>query len=258
MYRPVILLTKNLITMTNFQEKGFCRVLIVAREEIVFNGINFTLNGAGAGKGPYDLVFKSDHARTGAEAMSKLRDSRYDVLLLSVRIMTGRTIQLIGTLKDQRPQMRILVIADFPEHEEIQMAMRGGASGYMEYCVPGAELRELVQKAYYKFNGSLFSKEISQIEYKALEQTQVDKKQVHDGKPKVVSRRELQVLQLIGDGKTMAQIATIMSISESTAETHSRNARIKLGASSQAHAVKLAYELGLIHLFDLKRDGLFG
>lgn len=72
---------------------------------------------------------------------------------------------------------------------------------------------------------------------------------VAPGPPRLVVRptpRELEILQLVADGCSTVTIATALFISPETVKSHVGNAMARLGASSRAHAVALAYRRGLL------------
>ena len=70
----------------------------------------------------------------------------------------------------------------------------------------------------------------------------------HANRKDLLSAREREVLQLVARGKSGKDIAHRLLISEQTVKTHVRNARVRLGASSRAHAVALARERNEITL----------
>lgn len=61
-----------------------------------------------------------------------------------------------------------------------------------------------------------------------------------------LSERETEVLHGIADGETNSEIGRALMISEDTVKTHARRLFVKLGANSRAHAVSLAYQLGIL------------
>lgn len=71
----------------------------------------------------------------------------------------------------------------------------------------------------------------------------------------MVSEREREVLELLATGATAEDIAKALTIASSTVRTHIRNVREKLGATTRAHLVALAFQAGLLPLFNAERSG---
>ncbi len=74
-------------------------------------------------------------------------------------------------------------------------------------------------------------------------------KKLHASSP--LSKREVEILRFLEQGKTTSQIATGLYISENTVKTHVHHIMSKLDVSSRRDAVRRAYELGILHRQDV-------
>jgi DNA-binding NarL/FixJ family response regulator len=115
-------------------------------------------------------------------------------------------------------------------------AARSGAFGYLLKNADKEELTTAVKEA--SFGRKYFNSEISQL--------MVGNMSLEGDDPQQLSERELQVLQLVSDGKTTKEIADQLFVSSRTVETHRVNMMKKLGVQNTAELIKKAVKLNLI------------
>ena len=129
-----------------------------------------------------------------------------------------------------------MVLTSFYDKNLVRRAMRAGAIGYLVKGVSADELAQAIRAAH--AGRTTMAAEAIESLVQADEPT-----------PKLgddLSRRELEVLALIAEGLSNAEIAQRLAISVSTVKYHARGILSKLGASSRAEAVALALQHNLI------------
>lgn len=173
---------------------------------------------------------------SAAECRDFLRQSMADVLLLDIALPDASGLDLCREIKTISPDTRVIALSNHSERSMILQMLQHGASGYLLKNVAADELIRCIHEAH---EGLLtFSKAIREIMAKpsasALRET-----------PQL-TRREKEILLLIADGKTTAEIAACLHLSPLTIETHRKNLLQKFGSPNVAAMIKLALQYGLM------------
>ena len=193
------------------------RILIVEDDPVVRGLVAATLNQAG---------FETDTAETGDEALGAVGTRRPTLVLLNVRLpdMSGYTV--CRALRDQRPDsMPIIFISG--ERTEWFDRVGGLLLGADDYIVVPFVPDELVARVRTLLRRS--------------------DRPIRDGRPKTnLTARESEVLRLLADGLSQAEIAGRLFISSKTVATHIEHILDKLEVRSRAQAVAFAYREGLL------------
>ncbi|MFN8485782.1 MAG: response regulator transcription factor [Anaerolineae bacterium] len=176
-------------------------------------------------------------ARSGEVAVKMCRDLRPDVVLMDVVMpgMDGPTA--IGLIRSEMPEIHLIALTTFSEVALAQKAIRAGASSYLLKTISTEDLAAAVRDA--ARGRRTFSAEITQ----ALAEAAAD-----DQRPPAphLSEREMEVLALVAEGKTDAEIAHALNITKSTTRFHLKSIFAKLGASNRTEAVHFASACKLI------------
>ena len=177
-------------------------------------------------------------AANGAEAMQRVRELSFDVLMLDLS-MPGRSgMELIKLLRAEKPKLRILVLS---MHQELQYAVRAiksGASGYLTKESAPAQLEQAIRKI--AAGGAFISAEVAeQLALGAMPGSEVA---AHG----TLSDREFEVFRLLVAGVSVTDIAGRLNLSVKTVSTHKTNIQQKLGVSSTAELVRYALEQKLV------------
>ncbi|MBW7839062.1 MAG: response regulator transcription factor [Chitinophagaceae bacterium] len=152
-----------------------------------------------------------------------------DVLLLDINLPDGNGVDLCKELREKYPAMFILGISTFNQASYIREMMENGASGYVLKNATQKELTEAIHlasigKTYMPFEVARTLKES-------------EKKEEHI----ILGRREKEILNLIKDGYTNAEMATHLHISSNTVDTYRKSLLSKLRAKNTADLVRLAF-----------------
>lgn len=183
-------------------------------------------------------------ANTLGEALGALRQTQADVAVVDISLPGANGLELIKHLRVEHPEMKILVVSAHDEQLYALRALRAGASGYVmkreSPDVFGTALRKVLSGGVYV--SPAFGEELI---YKVARS--------ENGAPgsplEVLSDREMEVLQLIGETKSSAQIAETLNLSVKTVESHRLHIKEKLGLKNSAEVVRFALDF-TAHLRD--------
>lgn len=202
------------------------RVIIADDHAIVRKGLRQILSNIP------DIVV-ADEASNGAELLSKVQKNNYDVVLLDLSMPGMNGIVALKLLKQERPDIKVVILTMHAEEQYALIAMREGADGYVTKESVCDELviaikRVIMGKKY--LNHSLASR-------LALNYGK-------EGKPlhEILSRREHEVLCMIAAGKRIKEIAAGLSLSAKTVSTYRNRILEKMGMKNNAELVRYAIE----------------
>lgn len=186
-----------------------------------------------------------DRCYDGKSIFTTLEKHPVDVILLDVNLPEMNGIEVTEKMVKSHPKVRILALSMYNEESFVSEILRKGAMGYI---LKNTGRTELVNGIRTVMEGkSYFSKDVTQTIMKSLMKTrkgEVEKKRTHFI-PKL-SRREKEVLQLIVEEFTTAEIADKICISQKTVESHRANLLSKLNARNSAGLVRIAMENNLL------------
>lgn len=177
-------------------------------------------------------------ASDGQGAVELAEELAPDVILMDVHMPTGGGVAAVRRLKSAS-QVRVLMLTVSDKDEDLLGAIEAGADGYL---LKNAEPEELVSAIRHVAAGhGALSPEITGrvMRNAAVGGSKADESDL--------SPREREVLALLAEGLTTAQIAHKLVISSSTVKTHVHHILRKLGASNRPEAVAKAADLGLLN-----------
>jgi NarL family two-component system response regulator LiaR len=183
-----------------------------------------------------DLEFAGE-ANSGSQAIDLCAQLQPDVVLMDMVMpdMDGATTTEI--IRRQSPQVQVLALTSFQEEDLVQRALQAGAIGYLFKNVSAQELAQAIRDAYH--GRSTLSQEATEMLIRATRQ--------RAGQPQYrLTDREREVLALMAEGCSNAEIAQRLTITLSTVKFHVGNILRQLGVSSRTEAAALAWQHGLI------------
>lgn len=206
------------------------KVVIVDDHELVRGGLESIL-------GLFDDIELVGQADSGAAAVSLCGETRPDVVLMDLVLPGGMdgaeaTKQLLCAC----PETKVLALTSFSDPELIQRVLQAGALGCLLKNVSGKELAAAIRKAH--VGTSTLAPEAADALVHAIS-SGLD---AHAG----LTRREQDVLALIVEGLTNAEIAERLVVSLSTVKTHVSSIIAKLGASTRTEAAAIAVREHLV------------
>ena len=175
-------------------------------------------------------------AQSGEEALTKLRQTPADVVLLDVRLGGIDGIETLHRLKELLPDVKILMLTSYGD-EYLTPSLEAGATGYL---LKRANREELVKAIHDALQGG---RPIDSLVTTSLLNRMQSQRTSSGNLP---SPREIQILQFIAAGWANKQIAQELCISEQTVKNHMGNVFDKLNANDRTHAVTIALRKGLI------------
>jgi two-component system, NarL family, invasion response regulator UvrY len=171
-------------------------------------------------------------ASTAAELLNRLPRHLCDVLLLDLALPGESGIRLIPKIKALCPRVRIIVFSMFGEPEYARRALEAGAAGYV---LKTASMKELCDAIRHVIAGHTYLSR------------PCDEQDIREPRPpmKRLSPREKQIMQLIGAGKPMRDIADCLALSPKTVATHRARILEKLQLKSSSDLLRYAVYHGL-------------
>lgn len=211
------------------------RILVVDDHPVVRDGLTAML-----GTQPdFDVVAT---AASGKEAVEKAASYQPHVVLLDLEMPEMDGVQALEEIRSRYPHIRVIVFTAFDTDERILSAVQAGAQGYLLKGAPRAELFNAIRVV--SQGGSLLQPVVAS---KLLQHMSRDGSQTQElSNP--LTEREMEVLQLLAQGKPNKEIAEELVISERTVKFHVSSILNKLEASNRTEAVTIAAQLGLIDL----------
>ena len=166
-------------------------------------------------------------ACTGPEALSAALRHKPDVVLTDIEMpgMTG--LDLAAALRDQGSTARIIILTTFARSGYLRRALEVGASGYLLKDAPSAQLADAVRRV--AAGG------------RAIDPTLATEAWTE---PDPLTDRERQVLRLADEGRSGAEIARELKLSEGTVRNYLSETIGKLGARNRVEAARLARQKG--------------
>jgi DNA-binding NarL/FixJ family response regulator len=172
-------------------------------------------------------------AGNGGEAVQLFRVHRPDVTLMDLNMPGVTGTQAIAQIVTEFPDARIVTLTTFQGDVDIHRALEAGARGYLIKDALRDEVVDAIRTVYRK--GWVLPNAVAQ--------------RLAEFVPRVeLTKRELEVLELMAKGLRNMEIANILSRTEATVKVHVQNILTKLGAADRTEAVVVALERGFIHL----------
>lgn len=172
------------------------------------------------------------HASNADSCLAFLKQRTPDVILMDINLPDKSGIDLCAEVKRLYPSVFIIGLSTFNQQSFIQKMMDNGASGYV---LKNATQEELMEAIGTVVKGKTYlDEEASQSLRKA------------DTDAIILTRREKEVLELIAEGMTNAEIAGKLFISVTTVDTHRKNLLAKFDARNTASLIRTAAKMQLI------------
>ena len=173
-------------------------------------------------------------AANGNDVLHLVRDNKWDVLVTDMSMPGRNGLELIKLVKQAQPALPVLVLSMYDEDQYAVRAIRAGASGYLNKESASEQLVSAIRTV--AAGGVYASAAVTQALFSTLRNNRGA--QPHEQ----LSDRELQVLQMIAAGKSITEIAELLSLSPKTVSTHKSRMLEKMNMSNQAELIRYAIE----------------
>ena len=206
------------------------RVLIVDDHAMLRRGLRFFLSGFD----DLELVGEATSAREALDQCGKLAP---DVVLMDMVMPDMDGASATELIRRQYPEAQVLALTSFQEEDLIERALQAGAIGYLLKNVGAEELAQAIRGAH--AGRSTLAPEATEVLIQATRQ--------RAGQPDyALTERETQVLGLLMEGLSNAEIAERLVVTVATVKFHVRGILNKLGVDSRTEAVALAWQQKLV------------
>jgi DNA-binding NarL/FixJ family response regulator len=185
-------------------------------------------------------IIVAGEAQNGNEVLAFLADHKVDVILMDINMPQMDGVQATARITAAYPGVKVLALTMLDQGSFIQLMLRNGASGYLSKNTGKTELLSAIKAVY---NGKRYLGEhATEVLLATVSRQQTGGRMMIPA----LTRREKDVLRLIMQGMSDAEISGALFISPATAESHRKNLRTKLGARNSAEIVRIAMERGLV------------
>jgi len=178
-------------------------------------------------------------AETGMEAIKLVRENKYDITLLDITLPDKYGIDVLKQMKLDRPTLPVLILSMHPDEQYALRSIKAGASGYMNKQSAPSQLVIAIRKV---ASGKKYIS--SELAEQLADGLSNDKLQ--DASHNILSNREYQTLCLMAAGKSLSEMADIMSLSAKTVSVYRARMLEKMQLKNNAEAVRYAINNHLI------------
>ena len=206
------------------------RVLIADDHGIVRSGVRMLLERQ------EDIEVVAE-AEDGAAARDLAISERPDLAILDVKMPKLTGLQATREIREQAPDVSVLILSMYDDERYLFEALKAGASGYVLKAQADVDLLEAVRAV--ERGEPFLTPEAQRVLIKDVlgEAT---------GRSSELTPREEEVVKLVAEAHTNKEIAQILHLSEKTVENHRSNAMRKLGMRDRVQLVRYAIRRGLI------------
>ncbi len=167
-------------------------------------------------------------AANGREAGKLITQLHPDILVTDIEMPEMTGLELAALLKEQESRTRVVILTTFARPGYLRRALDAGARGYLLKDRPASELAEAVRRVH--------------AGLRAIDPNLAAEAWTADADP--LSDRERGILQRAGDGRSSAEIAHELRLSEGTVRNYLSEAIAKLGAANRTDAARIARTKG--------------
>lgn len=213
------------------------RVLVVDDHTLIRKGIVGLLEG----QADITVIGEASTGQEGLEAALRLEP---DVVLMDIAMPGISGLEATRSLRSQRPATQVLILTIHDRDDYLFEALRAGAVGYV---LKGADVQDLLAAVRSAHRGQVY---LYPTIAKALVTDFLQRARSGTGEERYdrLSDREREVLNLIAQGQTTAEIAEALFLSPHTVQSHREHIMSKLDLHSKADLIKYAISKGLIEI----------
>lgn len=179
-----------------------------------------------------------EEASNGNELLKKINLEKWNIVICDLSMPGRGGLEVLKQLKQEQPRLPVLILSMHPEDQYAIRVLRAGASGYLTKESAPAELVKAVKQI---LNGRKYITE-SMAEKLATGINQGNSESLHA----TLSDREFAVFKLIASGKTVSEIAEILSLSVPTVSTYRARMLEKMNMKNNSELTHYAVQQGLV------------
>jgi DNA-binding NarL/FixJ family response regulator len=210
------------------------RVLIVDDQALVRSGFRMILDA----QPDIEVV---GEAENGREAIELATVSSADVILMDIRMPELDGIEATARIVEAKPESKVLILTTFDLDEYVARALRAGASGFLLKDVRPAQLSEAIRVI--AAGDALLAPSVTR---RLLDQFASGLDTHTPAELEQLTEREREILLLVAEGLSNAEIAERLVVGDSTVKTHVSAVLRKLQLRDRVQLVIAAYDAGLV------------
>jgi DNA-binding NarL/FixJ family response regulator len=213
------------------------RVLIADDQRVVREGLAMLL-------GLLDGVEVLATASDGEQAVAMAGELEPEVVLIDLRMPRCDGVEATRRLRERLPETKVLVLTTYADDRSVVAALQAGAHGFLTKDAGADQIREALEAV--REGKAAIDPAVAHHVVAAVAAVPLAAEAPASGSlPDGLTRREAEVLTLIADGLSNAEIAARLVVAETTVKSHVNHLFNKIGARDRAQAVAYAYRNGL-------------
>lgn len=213
------------------------RVIIVDDAPLFTAGMSAALENAG-----FEIVGSAESALAGVQVA---KEQQPDLVILDVLMPGLSGLEVVDKLYAAAPNTKVVLLTASESEEDLLKAIKVGSAGYIVKTTPLPQLVTAMQNV--MAGGAVVSPAMGMKLFETVAQM-LRHRDVVVGRKPALTGREIEVLQLVAEGRTSREIGEMLFISENTVKNHVRNILDKLGLHSRGEAVMYALREDLIRI----------
>ncbi len=216
------------------------KILIADDQELIRQSLQIILNN----ENDFEVT---DAVGNGVEVIRSVRKNRPDVILMDIRMPEMDGVVCTQILKENYPDIKIIILTTFDDDEYVFNALKYGASGYLLKGISMKELSEAIRKVHSgnaMINGDIASKVVKLFSKMAQSNLTI---QVDEAQSESLKESEWQIIVQVGSGLSNKEIATKLKLSEGTVRNSLSIILSKLGLRDRTQLAIWAVQTGAIY-----------
>jgi len=202
------------------EETAKLRVMLVDDHVVIRSGLRVLIEQSGR----YDICAEAGDA---PHALALMRRHRPKLAVVDVSLNSTNGIELTKGLLAEQPDLKVLVLSSYPEEIYAERALRAGARGYL---MKDAAVENILVALDQIHRGAIFLSPT--LKRRVLERFITEGPDRPASPGEVLTDREIEILELIGEGFSLSDIAARLHLSTKTVSSYRDNLRSKLGLGS--------------------------
>jgi DNA-binding NarL/FixJ family response regulator len=184
-------------------------------------------------------------ASDGEEAVALAEEHHPDVVLMDLRMPRVDGTEATRRLRERHPDVRVIALTTYADDESVLGALRAGARGYLTKDASGEDIRNAILTV--AAGEAALDPSVHQhvVAARAGDHGRAGHADVGSELPDDLTPREVEVLRLIAEGLTNAEIAERLFVSPTTVKSHINHLFTKAGLRDRTQAVNYAYRTGI-------------
>lgn len=205
------------------------RILIADDHELIREGIKRILADA------HDIRYVGE-ARIAHEVIAALEQEHWDMVVLDINLPGRSGLDVLKEIKQRFPDIPVLILSMYPEDQYAVRMIKAGAVGYINKGSAATDLLQAIRKV--AAGGKYINTSVAEKLAEAVDT---------GGPPHtLLSDREFEIFRLLASGKTVGEIALLLSRSVKTISTHRSHILSKMNLNNNAEIMQYAFEHKLL------------